>query len=235
MGPGEWVRRAARAAGIAAGGAPVDLDAIAARLGPAGELTVVDVGAHRGGFLERLATRRAIGRGVLVEPVPEHAAALRDRFPEPRFSVFACAAGDEDGEADFEVNEFSPTSSLLPALRDAPELAGVDVRCRERLRVPVRRLDGILAESGVGRVDLLKVDVQGAEHLVLRGAAGCLPAVRVVWIEVSFRPLYEGSATFAQVHEALHAAGFRLVELLPEYRGPDGELLQANALLERRS
>jgi hypothetical protein len=57
-----------------------------------------------------------------------------------------------------------------------------------------------------------------------------MPMVRLLWIEVSFRSLYEGDALFEQVHTRLSALGFRLYSLHDVFRGVDRELLQADAL-----
>ena len=57
-----------------------------------------------------------------------------------------------------------------------------------------------------------------------------LERVRLIWIEVSFRPLYEGSAVLSDVYAFLRSQGFRLYSLHEGFRGVDGELLQADAL-----
>ena len=65
---------------------------------------------------------------------------------------------------------------------------------------------------------------------MLQGARSLLTRVRMVWTEVSFRALYEGSALFADVQTLLAQHGFRLYALHDGFRGADGELLQADAL-----
>jgi len=69
--------------------------------------------------------------------------------------------------------------------------------------------------------------------MVLRGAETSLPSVRMVLSEVSFRPLYEGSAVFADVYDFLRERGFHMVSMEDAFRGTDGELLQADVLFSR--
>jgi hypothetical protein len=83
--------------------------------------------------------------------------------------------------------------------------------------------------------DLLKIDVQGAEHLVIRGGKNALSKTKLVWTEVSFKPLYESSSTFIDLYHALYELGFKLMEISPGFQGPYGELLQADTLFERGS
>jgi len=54
------------------------------------------------------------------------------------------------------------------------------------------------------------MDVQGAEHLVLSGAAAMLPKIAALWLEVSERPLYEGQRSREQMEALLRARGFTL-------------------------
>ncbi len=63
-----------------------------------------------------------------------------------------------------------------------------------------------------------------------RGAQQSLKRTRLIWVEVSFRPLYEGSAVFSEVYDFLAGHGFYLGGLQEGFRGDGRELLQADAL-----
>jgi hypothetical protein len=64
------------------------------------------------------------------------------------------------------------------------------------------------------------MDVQGAEHLVLAGAAGMLPAVTAIWLEVSDRELYAGQKLRGDIEDFMRSHGFRLgFELRREVEG----------------
>ncbi|MBS0338828.1 MAG: FkbM family methyltransferase, partial [Proteobacteria bacterium] len=71
--------------------------------------------------------------------------------------------------------------------------------------VQTRRLDDV---PGLGDVDFLKLDVQGAELMVLQGAERTLEDVVMVQVEVEFVELYENQPLFADVDRYLRSRGF---------------------------
>ena len=198
-------------------------------------ITLIDVGAHRGDFTEMVSKHADIGKAVLVEPITELAQHLQEKFKRHGYSIFNCVLSDKAGLVEFEINEAAATSSMLKIYRDIPELANVRLGNPKAIQSQARTLDEVACEAGVETVDLLKIDVQGAEHLVLRGGIETLKMTSLIWIEVSFKPLYEQASTFFEIYEMLGSSGFILNELEPVFRAPDGELLQSDALFVKKS
>lgn len=195
-------------------------------------ITLIDVGASTGSFTDTVQAHCGIRRALLIEPQPHRFRELAARFPAPRFEVAEAAVAEERGTLPMKVLNFEYSSSLLPVLA---EVGGVgellDLGVKETVMVQVRPLDEIVAGAGwTEPIDLLKLDVQGAELLALKGAVETLSRTQMVWTEVSFRPLYQGSAVFADIHSFLFARGFRLYSIHDGFRGRDGEMLQADAL-----
>jgi len=79
-------------------------------------------------------------------------------------------------------------------------------------------------------IDLLKLDLQGAERLVLSGGEAVLPRVRVIYTEIFFEAVYAGAWLFWDTHEFLCAHGFKLCGLSNIVHAGNGDLLQANAI-----
>lgn len=100
-------------------------------------------------------------RGVNIEPQPSRLDAfVRDR---PEDTNLGIALGDDEGEVELVV----PTNQGHASVLD-PSLTGED-ETSVRLTVPARRLASVLEELGLHHVDVLKVDVEGAEPDVVRG------------------------------------------------------------------
>jgi FkbM family methyltransferase len=131
------------------------------------DMTVVDAGAHHG-LYTLLASKRVgwDGRVVAVEPSPRECERLEKHLRLNRCSnteLVPCALGEDPGETDLYLVDGRQDwcNSLRPPAVDEP------VRT---VRVSVRRLDDVLAELGVSKVDFIKLDVEGAELSVLYGA-----------------------------------------------------------------
>lgn len=145
--------------------------------------TVVDAGGHIGTFA-LMAARRVgpTGRVIVFEPSPETLALLRRNLElnaMPWVRLHALALGAKDGLATLYV---SPPGEGNPAADSLMSSEG-----REPVEVPMRPLDEVLAEDGVGAVDHLKIDVEGAELLLLDGAPRTLASAGRVLMEVHTR------------------------------------------------
>jgi FkbM family methyltransferase len=82
---------------------------------------------------------------------------------------------------------------------------------QEEIEVPTLRLDAFMRDRGIDEVDILWMDVQGAESLVLEGLGGRLRDVRCLHLEVEFFEIYAGQALFDDVDPYLRDRGFRLL------------------------
>ena len=96
---------------------------------------------------------------------------------------------------------FTPDSKRLSSFSGFVEWGQV----LERLPLATRRLDDI---EQVAHMDMLKIDVQGSELMVFRGAQRLLQEAVAVQTEVPFVPLYENQPVFGDVDNALRDHGF---------------------------
>jgi|ERR1700722_1947287 len=132
-------------------------------------MTFIDVGANKGDFT-LLAARLAgsSGRVISIEPEPDNHSILQRSIALNNYSnirVLQIALSDRDGTSNLQIGSTSGAHTL------SPEFNGL-----RTIAVPTRTLDGIVAEQGLRAVDMLKIDVQGLELAVLRGAAETLRA-----------------------------------------------------------
>ncbi len=174
----------------------------------------VDVGCRDG----LRASWRDLGPyGSLVgfEADPEECARLQSGAVtgQERYEPIALAASS--GEATLYLTADPQSASLYPpnqeAVRRHPELWRHAPR--GTATVATTTLDTWAERTRSGPIDVLKVDVQGAELDVLRGGERSLAAVRALELEVEFQALYVGQALFGDVDEYLRARGFVLWRL----------------------
>jgi FkbM family methyltransferase len=167
--------------------------------------TFVDVGANRGEWSRLfLSQAPADRRGVLFEPGRAAAQVLRDLFASsPGVEIIEAALGDhEDAEARFfEEPAAGNTSSLT---RGAATAAAVETRVR------VTTLDAEIPRLGLSRIDLLKIDAEGNDLAVLRGARRLLAERRVRVIQWEYSDAWAlAGASLGAALDLLTAAGYR--------------------------
>lgn len=195
---------------------------------------VIDAGANRGSFTDAFLLLHQPQRVVLVEAIPELAESLRARYAgDPRISVVSGALSDRNGEAQFEINRSEASSSLLPIDSRNSEWFARDLSVARSIQVPTITLPELMRREAMETVDLLKLDLQGAERLVLTGGNEILNRVQVIYTEIFFEQLYVGAWLFWDMNEFLSHRGFKLCGLSNIVHAPDGDLVQANATFRR--
>jgi FkbM family methyltransferase len=195
--------------------------------------TILDCGANSGQYVDDLKKARWAGKVYSFEPLSEAYAILSGKaVASDQWQAFHCALGEENGESTIQVAGNSYSSSLLEFSTDFKELRP-DASPVGSETVTIRRLDDVVKEEGFsfdGPV-MLKLDVQGFELSVLRGALETLPRVSVIQCELALIPSYEGGATFVEVREFLRDQGFVLAHLIDGHANHEtGELREVDGI-----
>jgi FkbM family methyltransferase len=199
------------------------LPSLAARLDR--PLMVVDVGC-RWGFEEKW---KALGPQVQLIGFDADAAecqALNEQVGESGARYVAASLGAAPGPARLFLTREPACSSLYPPdpelIAERPGLECTSLA--STIEVELTTLDAWAAEAGVRSVDVLKLDAQGAELDILRGAEQLLGSVRALEVEVELNPLYRGQPLFGDVDRFLREHGFVLWRLghLVHYGLPGG-------------
>ncbi len=193
---------------------------------------ILDAGANRGQF--SLACR-LMHPGVPVvafEPIPAEAAIFKKvHGGRSQVRLIESALGETKGTATLHLSKSADSSSLLPIGKRQAELFENTAEIGT-LTVPVQRLDD-LNENWPGRTrQLLKLDVQGFELNVLRGAVETLKSCAYVYAECSEVALYDGQALRLEVEDFLCEHGFIMKGRFNEQMD-NGQLIQADYLFTR--
>lgn len=198
---------------------------------------VLDVGANKGQYAALL--RRGGYRGTIVsfEPLSEaHAVLVAASKLDPSWiAAPRMALGSGDGEIDIHIARNSSSSSVLGMTSTHRSAAPMsDYVAKERAMIA--RLDKTAAKYiSPETIVHLKIDTQGYEHEVLRGAEGVLKYVASLQIELSLALLYEGQKLFSQMLPTIESLGFDLWGVFPVLVEPNsGRLLQVDGLFSRR-
>lgn len=194
---------------------------------------VIDAGANEGQFARDLRTDGYRSRIVSFEPGTAAFAALkRHADHDPMWEIHNVALSD------------TAITAELHLLGDATNVASLHAPVREQVehfdflsgearteQVSCVRLDQLALDLG-DRV-LLKVDTQGHDLAVLRGATGMLGAVTIIQTELSFEALYEGQTPWREMVDHLDGLGFVPAGFFPVVRDGEWSLVEADGVFVR--
>jgi FkbM family methyltransferase len=159
--------------------------------------TVIDIGANLGFFTRLFIERSSCANVLAVEPEARNLVALRKgaaRWGQGRVEIVEAAVAEVSGTVNLRVDPRNHADHQL---------------CVDGLPVRAVRLDDLVAEHGVERVGLIKIDVQGAEARVLQGARDVIAHHRpAIFIELDPARLQKQGATSAVILGLLADAGY---------------------------
>jgi FkbM family methyltransferase len=183
-------------------------------------------------MVERFADELADVPIHAFEPTPLSAASLRQRAARFRnVTVHELALADRAGVLPFFLNRFDETNSLL----DNSPGSGQTALAEHVGRIDVRAttLDDWCAAAAPSADLVIKADMQGAEGRLVAGGRRAFAERRVAafYSEVLFTPMYEGQASFCELHEMLTSThGLALWQIYPLHRDVAGRAAWGDAL-----
>lgn len=193
---------------------------------------LLDVGANRGQFS---LMARALHSELTIhafEPLPTEIRVYQNLLgSRPRVTLHQHALGETAGEFTFHISGRADSSSMLPIGELQTKFfptTGEVAQCQ----VQVRTLDSLTECWAFAKRALLKLDVQGYELNVLRGAKEALRHCAFVYVECSHLPLYTGQALYSEVENFLRDEGFVMRRQANE-QWAGGKLVQADYLFGR--
>jgi FkbM family methyltransferase len=187
--------------------------------------TIFDVGANVGQSAQTY--RRLYPQAEIwsFEPFPSTYKDLCRSVSDPKFHPVELALSDRIATTELNIGAESITNSFLRRQSDSGET----------VEVQTDTIDHFCWERGISTIDILKVDVEGAEERVFKGAREMFSrgAIKSVFVEVYFRPVYERMPLFWDLDTQLKRFGLGLCGLYSLSSSRDGFLNFGNALYLR--
>jgi len=195
---------------------------------------VLDVGANVGQFAEELYDHGYKGQVISLEPISDFYNVLESKCRARGNIVWRCqklALGETDGKSIIHVAR--TMSSILEKSSIASQAVAFSAERDET--VDIAKLDTICHKllSDSERV-WMKLDVQGYEMHVLRGAVKSLQEIIAVEMELSLWPFYKGQPDYRDLISYMESNGFELASLAPNGRNSQtGRLIELNGIFTR--
>ena len=184
------------------------------------DIVMFDIGAHTGEATEKYRNWFPKAEFHLFEADPEVAAMCSERtkrWKNVQLHSFACGA-ENTLAAFYPTTHQQSTSGSIYAGASGSLLkpTGIqehfpDIKFREKIDVPVKRLDDWMHDHSVPAPKFIHMDVQGAELLVLRGLGSEINQVEAIWLEVERKELYENQALESDVMQFFVGLGWTKV------------------------
>jgi len=198
---------------------------------------VLDIGAHFGEYGRFLRGIGFAGLIISVEPVEASWEKL-SRYAETDRSwiVHHLALGPDEGLGELNLTEGSDFASFLGPNDYARAEFPDSSRVVGHQQVAVRRLDRLFDECTSGLANprvYLKLDTQGYDLEVLKGADGCLDRIVALQSEVSVKPIYQGQPSLTDALAQLHHLGFEVGGLYPVTRDREGRVVEFDCVAIR--
>ncbi|MCP4709473.1 MAG: FkbM family methyltransferase [Planctomycetes bacterium] len=189
---------------------------------------IIDVGAAKGQWTRECIEVWPGANYFLIEPRAENSDRLKQLGDEHRqVKYWIGGLGAMPGSMDLYVHD--EQSSFFKS-----EFSATANRCQKK--VEIRTLDSFLEAGEIVSPDLIKLDVQGYEIEVLKGAEKCLENAEFLLIEVLYREIYESGPLAHEVISWVGARGFRILDICSYTQRPlDGELAQSDMLFAREN
>ena len=178
-----------------------------------------DVGANEGQSIDIIRKIFKDPRIYAFEPSRESFRKLQSKCYGSEALLHNFAFGSQNSREEFVNYEDSCLSSFLP-LDDALENRFRDVKVKQRETVDVRTIDWFVQQNRIDRIDLLKIDTQGYDLQVLRGAKESLKRGLIdnVLVELNFVKIYQNQSDAHQIWEFLSENDIHLVDYYEKVR-----------------
>lgn len=193
---------------------------------------IFDIGASDGGFARKARALFPSAKIYSFEALPEVFSKLTSNFREDKqFKAFNIALSNHNGSTTFYRCASSGSSSILE-MGDLHKSAYPSTKDNEKITIPCSKIDDLILNENIsldGNV-LMKIDVQGAEGLVLSGAENLLTKTDLVFLEINFNNVYNENILFTDLVCFFKEKGFKIegIENVTQSL-VDGTFLQADA------
>jgi hypothetical protein len=190
------------------------------KLCPGEARLIIDVGANHGDFAEAAGTLFPQAEIWLFEPLPFLCEELRKksgRHSKP-WAVHQCALGEKSSITDLWIDPMRDDIGSLVGFGGSHQENACSPARPEKVSCEVRPLDSYATKFPPGKIDLLKIDVEGFEFEVLEGGRQMLARTCAVLVEAS---LMRGDTLapdrLGRMLELLARAGLMAVEVIPSW------------------
>lgn len=194
-------------------------------------ITIFDIGAYIGDITLKYRQLFPSARIYSFEPIEESFSKLSASHGKD-INVFQLAFSDRNGKGVINIDEDPSCNSLLGRPSSVAKYYKTYTESINQRTVDTQTIDSFCQANNIESIDIMKIDVEGAETLVFSGANNMLAQnkIKVIYTEVMFVPHYEKGCLYHNIAEVLDKYNYTLLNLYELRTARDGQLRWGNAL-----
>lgn len=198
-------------------------------------LTIFDVGAHVGNISLKYNDLFPNSKIYSFEPFPESFRSLKQNTAQNKnIKIFNKGLGEQVGTSKFHSNVHEQTNSILATHEDGNSNWGSEnmLKTKEVLDIELTTIDQIVEAENIKKIDILKMDVQGAEYQVMAGAKKTIEKgmIGLIYTEIITIPTYENQQELDEALKMFREYGFELFNIYNSGHTEDGRLQYVDAV-----
>jgi len=194
---------------------------------------IFDVGAYIGQITAKYRTLFPKATIYSFEPFPDSFRKLQEKSELlGQVRPFQLAIVDKVGTNKFYVNADRTCNSLLERPSNVRKYYDGNAENVATIKVDITTIDDFCEKESISKIDILKLDVEGTELLVLRGASEKLEqkSIEIIYAEIMFVPHYEKGVMFYELCSFLSDYGYTVFDLYDLKRDGNGQIRWGNAI-----
>ena len=200
---------------------------------------IFDIGSNTGQYAKSLRRYGYKNRIISIEPLEREYKILNIHFKnDKKFKSYNYAIGSENKITNINVAENSVSSSLYKPTKLHLNISK-KINLIDKEKIELIQLDRLIKLKKIHiskSIIMIKIDAQGNEIEILKGAKNILQSARLIQLEVSFQKLYSKNKNYLEILNFLDKYNFKIIDFFYGVRSKKNhELLQADIIFAKKT